>query len=123
MKFFRKHHKWLSILGAAIVFVTYFIKERLREQSKDQLDAITGAQNSYTQRTTEREIIADLERVQYAEEESKLDLPKLKTTARTYYDVKSQLRGNVYVVDYQAMLGDVAPLTCHFGVNFNSPSR
>ncbi len=29
MTFLRKYHKWLSFVGASMVFVTYFIKDGL----------------------------------------------------------------------------------------------
>src|ERR1700757_2283260 len=40
-------HKFLTILGTLIVFLTFLVKDGLRDRVKDQLAAIQAAQNEY----------------------------------------------------------------------------
>jgi hypothetical protein len=45
--FFRKHSRFLSFVGALIVFATYIIKEGVREDLKDLISSIATAESTF----------------------------------------------------------------------------
>jgi hypothetical protein len=45
--FFRKHSRLLTFFGALIVFVTFVVKEGVRERLKELVDSIDAAQSSF----------------------------------------------------------------------------
>jgi hypothetical protein len=45
--FVKKHNNWLTVVGVAIVFVTFVVKDAYRESLRDSVSAITEAQQSF----------------------------------------------------------------------------
>jgi hypothetical protein len=59
-RFFRKHNKSLTFAGAAIVFVTFIVKEDLKEYWKGTADVIDEVQRSYRSQSDKKDIQNDL---------------------------------------------------------------
>lgn len=45
--FVKKHNNWLTVIGVAIVFVTFVVKDAYRESLRDSVSAIAEAQQSF----------------------------------------------------------------------------
>jgi hypothetical protein len=64
--FLRKHNRILTFVGALVVFLTFVIKEGLREHLKDLVEALGSAQNIFRIRNENAEMLGLLERIAVA---------------------------------------------------------
>lgn len=48
--FFRRHGKWVSFVGAIIVFLTFVVKEGVRENLKELIASISSAEDTFATR-------------------------------------------------------------------------
>jgi hypothetical protein len=53
----RRHHSFWVVLGAAIVFLTFVVKEGLRENAKDALEDLTIARVEYRAERNQLELL------------------------------------------------------------------
>ena len=113
--FLERHSRLLSIAGLVLVFVTFIVKDAIREQLKDSLDSISAAENLYLIREDSaaiKELVTDddkrLDSVlrsmnpsKDTEKPSQLDemLGKTVERDRTYTLVESSLENTSRVVE------------------------
>jgi hypothetical protein len=45
--FFKRHGKWVSFIGALIVFSTFVVKDAIRENLKNLVDSLASAENNF----------------------------------------------------------------------------
>jgi hypothetical protein len=58
--FLRTHHRWITLLGAAIVFAMFVVKDGYRESVKEMSLSIAQAENGYTTSSALDKIQANL---------------------------------------------------------------
>jgi hypothetical protein len=61
--FLKKHRRLLTVAGALVLFVTYTVKEGLRDRVKDQLASLTAAQAQYTEASNHIEEMDAIDRI------------------------------------------------------------
>lgn len=50
-EYLRRHHQWLTLIGALIVFLTFLVNDVLRERLKEMASSIAYAQDVLSIRT------------------------------------------------------------------------
>src|SRR3954469_5401272 len=77
--FIRKHNRLVSIIGALIVFVTFLIKEGLREKLKEFVDETWRAEEAYRAEENTRSILNAIAQMQINS-----DIPKDSGVSRWF---------------------------------------
>ena len=62
--FLRRHSRILTVLGALIVFVTFVVKEGLRDRGKDLLASVESAQTTFVMRSDVEDLRLQLRSLQ-----------------------------------------------------------
>jgi hypothetical protein len=61
----RKHHRLLTFIGALIVFVTFVVKEGLRDHLKDLISSIDATENVFLVRQDEHTVLLRLRQIKH----------------------------------------------------------
>ena len=106
--FLRKHHRSVTLIGAIIVFVTFIVKEALRDHLKDLVDSIENARSVFLIRDGEDALRSQLESINER-------FAKPTTTDKFVYGVDASTELTLSLVDAKeqsinSSLGNIADL-------------
>jgi hypothetical protein len=57
VSFLRKHHRLISLFGAFILFATFIVKDEMKDRSKEALEDVRSAEESYLSQLTSTQIL------------------------------------------------------------------